>query len=79
MVKITKTEPRSWDLEDLAMAKDITDSYGLTRSTVPNWAARHADFPAPLVMLATGAIYSRRQVAAWLAKHPTLGVARGAK
>jgi hypothetical protein len=68
-----------WDLEDLAMAKDITDDYGLTRSTLCNWAARYADFPAPLVTLATGAVYSRCQVAAWLAGHPTLGIARSSR
>jgi hypothetical protein len=76
MVKVTKIKPGMWDLNDLAGAKEIGDGYGLSRSLVCNWATRYADFPAPILVLATGAIYSRRQVAEWLSWHPTLGAPR---
>jgi len=74
MTRLAKTQ--LWNLEDLGSAKDIASTYGLTRAVICNWVHRYPDFPASLVTLATGQVYSRRQVAAWLVEHPNLGVPR---
>lgn len=57
--------PRLWDLDDLAGVGDLAVEYRVVRATVVNWAARHADFPAPLVVTSSGPIYSRIQVHRW--------------
>lgn len=54
-----------WDLADLAGVTELAAEHQVNRSTVCNWAARYADFPAPLVELSTGPVYSRQQVRAW--------------
>lgn len=71
-----RRRPRLWDLDDLVANGDITDELGLARAIVSNWARRHADFPGPLMVLSSGPVYSRRQVTAWLERHPSLGQPR---
>lgn len=63
---MTDTQPAGWwDLADLAGLGDIATEHGVRKSTVCNWTTRYPSFPAPLVELSTGAIYSRRQVRDW--------------
>jgi hypothetical protein len=54
-----------WDLADLAAVGDLAADHDVGKAAVCNWASRYVDFPAPLVELSTGAVYSRRQVRAW--------------
>lgn len=56
---------RSWELADLAAVGDLAVEYSVGKSTISNWAGRYDDFPAPLVTLSSGPVYSRRQVRRW--------------
>lgn len=58
-------EPYAWPLDDLAGVSELADQHEVGRAAVCNWAERYPDFPAPLLTLAAGRIYSRQQVAAW--------------
>lgn len=62
-----------WELDDLACVSDLACEFDVGKSAVCNWAARRADFPAPLVTLASGPVYSLLQVRAW---HATRAHAR---
>lgn len=53
-----------WDLSDLAAIGDLARERGISSSAATNWR-RYPDFPAPLVVLSTGPVYSRAQVRAW--------------
>jgi hypothetical protein len=55
----------TWPLEDLAGCGDLAREYGVTKPTITNWTTRYSDFPAPLVVLSTGQVYSRRLVRQW--------------
>jgi len=54
----------SWDLDDLAAMGDLARERGISTSAATNWR-RYPDFPAPLVTLSTGPVYSRRRVREW--------------
>lgn len=54
-----------WHLEDLAATGDLAADFATSNATIVNWSRRYADFPAPLVSLSTGPVYSRRQVRQW--------------
>lgn len=54
-----------WDLADLAAVGDLATEYGVRNSTIVNWINRYDGFPAPLIRLSTGAVYSRAQVREW--------------
>jgi hypothetical protein len=54
-----------WDLNDLASTGDLAAEHNVRNSTISNWINRYDDFPQPLVTLAIGAVYSRRQVRQW--------------
>lgn len=51
---------------DLVSMADIARIAGQSRSTVGNWKARHADFPAPTSRTSRGPLYGRNDVEAWL-------------
>jgi hypothetical protein len=53
---------------DLVSTADIADLAGVRDSTVCMWAARHADFPAPVAVVARGRtpIYSLPAIREWL-------------
>lgn len=59
------TRPACWQLDDLAGPGDLAAEYGITRATVCNWQSRYPDFPAPLISLSSGPVFSRRQVRRW--------------
>lgn len=45
---------------------EIAQAAGVTPQAVSNWAARKRDFPAPLAVLASGAVWDGRVVRTWL-------------
>jgi hypothetical protein len=51
--------------DPISMA-DIARIAGQSRSTVGNWKARHADFPAPVSRTSRGPLYDRNDVEDWL-------------
>lgn len=59
------TPPAYWHLEDLAGIGDLAQDLGVGKAAVSNWTSRYPDFPAPLVTLSTGPVYSRWQVRQW--------------
>lgn len=56
-----------WELDDLVSNSDLADEYLVARGTVSSWAKRNPDFPAPLVTVGGRPLWSRVQVAAWVA------------
>lgn len=56
---------RRWDLDDLAGVGDLAREWGVSVSGATTWTRRYSDFPAPLVNLSAGPVYSRRQVRSW--------------
>ena len=55
----------------LVSLSEIARLAGVNRSAVANWRDRHADFPRPVSTPASGPLYDRTQVKAWLvAKRP---------
>lgn len=54
--------------QDLVGLQEIATLSGVTASAVANWRKRFADFPAPLVELKAGPVFSEAQVKAWLGK-----------
>ena len=59
------TPPAYWHLEDLAGVGDLADEFGVRNSTIVNWRSRYPGFPAPLVTLSGGPVWSRWQVRQW--------------
>ena len=57
------------------MIVDVTEiarRANTTAGTIHSWRNRHADFPAPLVMLAIGPVWRWRDVERWLVKRGTI-------
>lgn len=48
---------------------EIAALAGVTSQAVTNWRARAADFPKPISVLASGPVFRRNQVRAWLLKN----------
>jgi type I restriction enzyme M protein len=48
---------------------DIARLAGVSRTVVSNWRKRHTDFPAPAAEPASGPVFNRDEVAAWLERH----------
>jgi hypothetical protein len=46
---------------------EIARVAGVTPQAVSNWVTRKPDFPAPLAVLASGAVWEGSTVRAWLA------------
>lgn len=53
-------------LGELISMADIARMTGQSRSTVGNWKARHADFPAPASRTSRGPLYGRSAIDGWL-------------
>ena len=51
----------------LAGIAEIAERAGVKPDTVHAWRQRHADFPAPIVLLAAGPVWRWSDVARWLA------------
>jgi hypothetical protein len=58
--------PRALLSSDLVGAHELAQRARVSRTTVHQWRMRHPDFPAPVVVLAMGALYSWPDVATWL-------------
>jgi DNA-binding transcriptional regulator YhcF (GntR family) len=56
---------RLWDLDDLAGLGDLARERGISTQAAAGWPVRYPDFPQPLAILSTGAVYSRTQVETW--------------
>lgn len=54
------------DLDDLIGTAEIGELAGVSSAAVTVWRGRHEAFPAPLVRVRSGPLYSRRAVVAWL-------------
>lgn len=54
---------------DVVGIAEIADELELERNTVGNWAIRWANWPRPLRVLESGAIYSRQEVLKVLKSH----------
>ncbi len=52
--------------EDLVGINEIAEMAKTSRQAVANWRSRLADFPKPLVDLASGPVFRRSQIRAWL-------------
>lgn len=77
-----RTKPKMWDLADLAGVTEIIhelwpeaipDDLFSLRSQISMWASRRASshFPEPKLALASGPIYSRREVTSWWVTYRT--------
>ena len=51
---------------ELVGVHEIAEMANVRSSAVSNWRVRHADFPTPLVELASGPIFIRTDVERWL-------------
>lgn len=54
---------------DIVGINEIAAMAGVTSQAVTNWRARATDFPQPLTMLASGPVFRRSQVRAWLRRN----------
>lgn len=52
--------------EDFVGINEIADMAKVTRQAVANWRSRMPDFPKPVVELASGPVFKRSHVRAWL-------------
>ncbi|MCC5975880.1 MAG: AAA family ATPase [Rhodobacteraceae bacterium] len=52
--------------EDFVGINEIADMAKVTRQAVANWRTRMSDFPKPVVELASGPVFKRSHVSAWL-------------
>lgn len=59
---------RLWDLDDLAGLGDLAAEHDISSSGAAGWRD-YPDFPAPLITLSPGPVYSRAQVRVWLETH----------
>ena len=55
-------------IDDLVGLQEIAELANVTSSAVANWRRRFPDFPAPLVELKSGPVFSRETILAWLAR-----------
>lgn len=53
---------------DIVGVNEVAQMGGVSRQAVANWRARFSDFPKPIADLASGPIFVRSQVRAWLRK-----------
>src|SRR5450631_4487708 len=54
---------------DIVGINEIAAMAGVTSQAVTNWRTRASDFPQPLSSLASGPIFRRSQVRAWLRRN----------
>lgn len=63
---------------DLVGTPELAARAGVAEATVHSWRRRHADFPKPIVRLASGPVWDWREVAAWVARPRPTGRPRNA-
>jgi hypothetical protein len=63
----TRTEPHALLSTDLVGVSELATRAHVKVGTVQAWRIRHPSFPAPVLVLSMGAIWSWPDVAAWLA------------
>ncbi|MBR9826679.1 MAG: hypothetical protein GYB36_12910 [Alphaproteobacteria bacterium] len=56
-------------MQDIVGINEIADMAGVTRQAVTNWRSRTADFPQPIADLASGPVFRRAQIRAWLLRN----------
>lgn len=61
------------DLNDLVGINEIAVMANVSRQAVANWRVRAADFPQPVSELASGPIFLRSQIRAWLRRNKRKG------
>ena len=54
---------------DLVGINEIAGMAGVSPQAVANWRVRSSDFPQPLKELASGPVFRRTQVRAWLKRN----------
>jgi len=54
---------------DIVGINEIAEMAGVSRQAVVNWRARAADFPHPIQDLASGPVFRRAQIRAWLRRN----------
>lgn len=54
---------------DLVGINEIATLAGVTSQAVTNWRSRSSDFPAPLADLASGPVFRKSQIRAWLKRN----------
>src|ERR1700760_3412883 len=54
---------------DLVGINEIAAMAGVSSQAVTNWRARSADFPSPLSELASGPVFRKSQIRAWLKRN----------
>ncbi|WP_342739908.1 ParA family protein [Bradyrhizobium sp. B117] len=59
--------------EDLVGINEIAAMADVSRQAVANWRVRAPDFPQPVSELASGPIFRRSQIRAWLKRHKRKG------
>ena len=55
-------------IPDLVDLTEIARRHGTTVGTIQSWRRRHANFPAPLMVLAIGPVWDYATVRDWLAR-----------
>lgn len=55
--------------DELVGVGEIAEMAGVSRQAVANWRVRAKDFPRPVVDLASGPVFRRSQIRAWLRKN----------
>lgn len=58
---------------ELVGATEIAEIARVATGTVKTWTIRHADFPKPVVTLATGRVWLRADIEKWLEKDRPTG------
>lgn len=57
-------------VDHLVGVNEMATRYGVTRSAVCNWIARHRHFPPAVAQLACGSIYDVTDVDRWMEDNP---------
>jgi Z1 domain len=56
-------------MQDIVGINEIAEMAGVSRQAVTNWRSRTADFPRPIADLASGPVFRRAQIRAWLLRN----------
>lgn len=65
MSEAAYSEHRVVNPEECAGISELAEYFGLTKSAVSNWPARHPDFPKPVRIFAMGPMYVLAEVEEW--------------
>ena len=62
---MTLTRDQRALLDDIASQAELAVQLGVSRSLLAMWITRYDDFPAPVLVLATGRCYRLSEVERW--------------